>query len=118
MEINYGPEKQLAFLTSNTYNGGIWVKVEAARALRNNVETGVLRVTLNGVQEDLMDTIALPRLVLIFIYLVFTYVCFVFDLSIKLTTNFSALSHGNSTKINKIIERMTQHPIIAKYNNT
>ena len=24
-------------------------------------ETGVLRVTLNGVQEDLMDTIALPR---------------------------------------------------------
>ena len=37
MEINYGPEKQLAFLTSNTYNGGVWVKVEAARALRNNV---------------------------------------------------------------------------------
>jgi hypothetical protein len=61
MELNYGPEKQLAFLTSNTYNGGGWVKVEAARALRNNVETGVLRVTLNGVSEDLMDTIALPR---------------------------------------------------------
>ncbi len=61
MELNYGPEKQLSFLTSNTYNGGNWVKVEAARALRNNVETGVLRVTLNGVQEDLMDTIALPR---------------------------------------------------------
>ena len=74
MEINYGPEKQLAFLTSNTYNGGIWVKVEAARALRNNVETGVLRVTLNGVQEDLMDTIALPRLVLIFIIYLLLFV--------------------------------------------
>lgn len=61
MELNYGPEKQLAFLTRNTYNGGVWVKIEAARALRNNVETGVLRVTLNGVQEDLMDTIALPE---------------------------------------------------------
>ena len=60
MELHYGPEKQLAFLTSHTYNGGGWVKVEAARALRNNVETGVLRVVLNGVHEDLMDTIALP----------------------------------------------------------
>ena len=61
MELHYGPEKQLAFLTSHTYNGGGWVKVEAARALRNNVETGVLRVVLNGVHEDLMDTIALPK---------------------------------------------------------
>ena len=61
MELHYGPEKQLAFLTSHTYNGGGWVKVEAARALRNNVETGVLRVVLNGVHEDLMDTIALPN---------------------------------------------------------
>lgn len=60
MELNYGPEKQLAFLSSNTYNGGSWVQAEVARALRNNVETGVLRVTLNGVREDLMDTIALP----------------------------------------------------------
>ena len=60
MELHYGPEKQLAFLTSHTYNGGGWVKVEAARALRNNVETGVLRVVLNGVHEDLMDTITLP----------------------------------------------------------
>ena len=60
MELNYGPEKQLSFLTSHTYNGGSWVQAEVARALRNNVETGVLRVTLNGVREDLMDTIALP----------------------------------------------------------
>ena len=60
MELNYAPEKQLSFLTSHTYNGGSWVQAEVARALRNNVETGVLRVTLNGVREDLMDTIALP----------------------------------------------------------
>lgn len=60
MELNYGPEKQMAFLSSNTYNGGGWVQAEVARALRNNVETGVLRVTFNGVREDLMDTIALP----------------------------------------------------------
>lgn len=60
MELNYGPEKQLAFLSSNTYNGGNWVQAEVARATRNNVETGVLRVTLNGVREDLMDTISLP----------------------------------------------------------
>ena len=51
MELNYGPEKQLSFLTSNTYNGGGWVQAEVARALRNNVETGVLRVTLNGIRE-------------------------------------------------------------------
>ena len=47
MEINYGPEKQLAFLTSNTYNGGVWVKVEAARALRNNV--GNYKIKINGI---------------------------------------------------------------------
>ena len=56
MELNYGPEKQLSFLTSNTYNGGGWVQAEVARALRNNVETGVLRVTLNGVREGRCDT--------------------------------------------------------------
>ena len=44
MEINYGPEKQLAFLTSNTYNGGVWVKVEAARALRNNVGNYTIKI--------------------------------------------------------------------------
>ena len=44
MEINYGPEKQLAFLTSNTYNGGVWVKVEAARALRNNVGNYIIKI--------------------------------------------------------------------------
>ena len=53
MELNYGPEKQLSFLTSNTYNGGGWVQAEVARALRNNVETGVLRVTLNGIREGI-----------------------------------------------------------------
>ena len=54
MELNYGPEKQLSFLTSNTYNGGGWVQAEVARALRNNVETGVLRVTLNGIREGII----------------------------------------------------------------
>jgi hypothetical protein len=33
---------------------GTWVKVEAARALRNGVETGVLRVTHNGARDDLV----------------------------------------------------------------
>ena len=47
MEINYGPEKQLAFLTSNTYNGGVWVKVEAARALRNNVGNYKIKIIHN-----------------------------------------------------------------------
>ena len=55
MELNYGPEKQLSFLTSNTYNGGGWVQAEVARALRNNVETGVLRVTLNGIREGIYN---------------------------------------------------------------
>ena len=50
MEINYGPEKQLAFLTSNTYNGGVWVKVEAARALRNNVGNYTIKITEIGIQ--------------------------------------------------------------------
>ena len=57
MELNYGPEKQLSFLTSNTYNGGGWVQAEVARALRNNVETGVLRVTLNGIREGIYDSL-------------------------------------------------------------
>ena len=57
MELNYGPEKQLSFLTSNTYNGGGWVQAEVARALRNNVETGVLRVTLNGIREGIYNSL-------------------------------------------------------------
>ena len=51
----------MVFQTSETYNSGGWVKVEAARAERNGVETGVLRVSFNGAKEELMDTIDLPR---------------------------------------------------------
>ena len=40
--------------TTRRYNVGTWIKVEAARALRNGVETGVLRVTHNGVRDDLV----------------------------------------------------------------
>lgn len=60
LQINYGPSDSLVFQTTKTYNSGGWVKVEAARAQRNGVETGVLRTTFNGVREDLMDTINLP----------------------------------------------------------
>ena len=61
LQINYGPSESMVFQTTETYNSGGWVKVEAARAERNGVETGVLRVTFNGAKEELMDTIDLPR---------------------------------------------------------
>ena len=61
LQINYGPSESMVFQTSETYNSGGWVKVEAARAERNGVETGVLRVSFNGAKEELMDTIDLPR---------------------------------------------------------
>ena len=50
----------MVFVTNQAYNTGEWVKVEAARALRNGVETGVLRVTSGNEKEELMDTISLP----------------------------------------------------------
>ena len=61
LQINYGPSESMVFQTTETYNSGGWVKVEAARAERNGVETGVLRVSFNGAKEELMDTIDLPR---------------------------------------------------------
>ena len=41
--IRYGRGASLIFETTQTYNNGAWIKVEAARALRNGLETGVLR---------------------------------------------------------------------------
>ena len=61
LQINYGPSESMVFQTRETYNSGGWVRVEAARAERNGVETGVLRVSFNGAKEELMDTIDLPR---------------------------------------------------------
>lgn len=58
--IDYGRHHRLEFESVSTYNSGAWVKVEAARALRNEVETGLLRINFNGVREDLMNTIDLP----------------------------------------------------------
>ena len=55
--IDYGDNVKLEFSTKNTYNSGQWVKIEAGRAYRKGVETGVLRVTHSGVREDLMDTL-------------------------------------------------------------
>ena len=60
LNLNYGAGQNLVFLTENAYNIGDWVKVEAARALRDGAETGVLRVTKGNDREDLMDTISLP----------------------------------------------------------
>jgi len=59
LTFNYGNGKTLSFVTSNAYNNGEWVKVESARALRNGVETGVLRVVSGNQKEELMDTISL-----------------------------------------------------------
>ena len=61
LQLNYGPSESMVFQTTETYNSGGWVKVEAARAERNGVETGVLRVLFNGAKEELMDTIDLPE---------------------------------------------------------
>ncbi len=73
--LRYGPGSSLAFETTKTYNRGAWVSVEAARAVRSGVETGVLRVGLvgggaaggrggggggGGGGEDLMSSIDLP----------------------------------------------------------
>jgi len=44
-------------LEQNTYNSGSWVKIEAGRAYRNGMETGVLRVTYNGLREDFVDSL-------------------------------------------------------------
>lgn len=59
--LQYAKGQTLVFETTNTYNGGEWVGVEAARAVRDGLETGVLRVNLNGAREDLMNTIKLPE---------------------------------------------------------
>lgn len=56
----YGEGQTLRFITTNTYNSGNWVKLEAARAVRGeSSETGVLRVIQGGEREDLMDTMML-----------------------------------------------------------
>ncbi len=47
----------IAFETSTTYNSGGWVGVEAARALRNGIETALLRVSFGGAREDLVNTV-------------------------------------------------------------
>ena len=57
--IHYDRQNRLEFESVNTYNSGAWVKVEAARAIRNDIETGVLRINFNGAREDLMNTIDL-----------------------------------------------------------
>ena len=60
LRLQYGPGRVLTFESSNTYNNGEWVKVEAARALRNDAETGVLRVSNVNATEDHMNHIDLP----------------------------------------------------------
>ena len=60
LTLNYGMGKRMVFVTNHVYNNGEWVKVEAARALRNGVETGILRVVKGNEKEDLMDTISFP----------------------------------------------------------
>ena len=56
--IDYGNNATLQFSSRNTYNSGQWVKIEAGRAYRKGVETGVLRVTHSGIREDFMDTLS------------------------------------------------------------
>jgi len=56
--INYGNGAKLEFQTKQTYNSGQWVKIEAGRASRGGSETGVLRVTFNGLREDFVDSIS------------------------------------------------------------
>jgi len=57
LAINYANETTLEFTSKKTYNSGQWVKVEAGRANRSGLETGVLRVTHSGVREDFVDTL-------------------------------------------------------------
>ena len=59
--IVYSVGVQLEFTSRDTYNNGQWVKLEAGRALRGGQETGVLRVTYNGLREDFMDSIPPSR---------------------------------------------------------
>ena len=56
--INYGNGGKLEFVTKQTYNSGQWVKIEAGRASRGGSETGVLRVTFNGLREDYVDSVS------------------------------------------------------------
>ena len=58
MVIHYGSGARLEFATKQTYNSGQWVKIEAGRAFRGGSETGVLRVTFNGVKEDFVDSLS------------------------------------------------------------
>jgi len=55
--ISYGNGMKLEFTSRDTYNSGQWVKLEAGRAFRNGAETGVLRVTFNGLREDYVDSL-------------------------------------------------------------
>ena len=60
-KIDYGNGKTMEFTSKDTYNSGQWVKIEAGRASRNDLETGVLRVTFNGLREDFVDSLpAMP----------------------------------------------------------
>ena len=56
-KINYGNGVKMEFTSKDTYNSGQWVKIEAGRAFRNGLETGVLRVTFNGLREDFVDSL-------------------------------------------------------------
>jgi len=60
LTFNYGMGKSMVFVTNHVYNNGEWIKVEAARALRNGVETGILRVEKGDQKEEFMDTLSLP----------------------------------------------------------
>ena len=55
--INYGPGSRIELTSKNTYNSGAWVKIEAGRADRSGQETGVLRITFNGLREDFVDSL-------------------------------------------------------------
>ena len=55
--IFYGPGAKLQFTSKEAYNSGAWVKIEAGRASRSGQETGVLRITFNGLREDFVDSL-------------------------------------------------------------
>ena len=58
--IKYKGNHYIQFTSDRKYNRGEWFKIEAARAVRSGTETGVLRISKDGRNEDLMNTIDLP----------------------------------------------------------
>ena len=54
-DINIRNGVELEFTSKDTCNSGQWVTINAVRAFRNGLETGVLRVTTNGRKEDFVD---------------------------------------------------------------